>query len=337
MAVARSAFDEDADLCIRAAWLHYGAGLTQGEVAARLGVPNVKAHRLIARANKLGLVRVTIDGAIGQCVALEERLTSEFGLGFCQVAPDLDDEPLPLRALSLVGARYLSLALQSGEHAVIGFGHGRTLAACAAALPRLSAPNVKLVSLLGGLTRRFATTPFDVIHRLVERTGAEAYVLPLPFYANTIEDRAVLLDQRGVRPVVEMGVAATLRLVGIGTMEGDASMLQTGMVEREEFEEARRAGGVGEILGHIFSSRGERVESELSARTLSMPAEDIGRNKTVAIAGGRSKIEPIRAVLASGLIHGLITDERTAQALLAGQAGRKTRRKTQGKPNGENE
>jgi len=317
MAVARGAFDDEADLCVRAAWLHYGAGLTQGEVAARLGVPNVKAHRLIARANKLGLVRISIDGPIAACVALEERLSAKFGLGFCQVAPDLDDEPLPLRTLSLIGSRYLSNALLSGEHAVIGFGHGRTLAACAAALPRISVPGVKLVSLLGGLTRRFSTTPFDVIHRLVERTNAEAYVLPLPFYANTIEDRAVLLDQRGVRPVVEMGIGATLRLVGIGTMEADASMLQTGMVEREEFEEARRAGGVGEVLGHIFSARGVRVETELSARTLSMPAEDIGRQHTVAIAGGRSKIEPIRGVLASGLIHGLITDERTAKALLA--------------------
>ncbi len=100
------------------------------------------------------------------------------------------------------------------------------------------------------------------------------------------------------------------------------------MVEREEFEEARGAGGVGEILGHIFSATGARVETGLSARTLSMPAEDIGRHRTVAIACGRSKIEPVRAVLASGRIHGLITDERTAQALLAGQAGRKTRRKS---------
>ena len=337
MAVARSAFDEERDLCVRAAWLHYGAGLTQGEVAARLGVANVKAHRLIARANKLGLVRVTIDGEIGACVALEERIVSEFAVNFAQVAPDLDDEPLPLRTLSLVGSRYLAGALQSGEHATIGFGHGRTLAACAAALPRLSTPGVRLVSLLGGLTRRFATTPFDVIHRLVERTGAEAYVLPLPFYANNTEDRAVLLDQRGVRPIMEMGVDATLRLVGIGTMEADASILQTGMVERAEFEEARRAGGVGEVLGHIFSMTGEQVETGLSARTLSMPANDIGRHKTIAIAGGRSKVDPIRAVLASGLIHGLITDERTARTLLAGQAGRKTRRGNKRNPRGENE
>ena len=337
MAVSRAAFDEEADLCIRAAWLHYAGGLTQGEVAARLGVPNVKAHRLIARANKLGLVRVSVEGPISELVALETRLCEHFGLGFCQVAPDLDDEALPLRTLSLVGARYLSNALQSGEHAVIGFGHGRTLAACAAALPKLSTPGVKLVSLLGGLTRRFATTPFDVIHRLVERTGAEAYVLPLPFYANTVEDRAVLLEQRGVQPVVDMGVEAGLRLVGVGTMEADASMLQTGMVEREEFEEARRAGGVGEVLGHIFSIHGERVETDLSARALSMSAQDIGRRKTVAVAGGRSKIEAITGVLASRLIHGLITDERTAQALLARKAGRKTRQGNKQNNNGENE
>jgi DNA-binding transcriptional regulator LsrR (DeoR family) len=145
----------------------------------------------------------------------------------------------------------------------------------------------------------------------------------------------VLLDQRGVAPVMQMGVEATLRLVGIGTMEADASMLQTGMVEREELEDARRAGGVGEVLGHIFSSGGERVETDLSARALSMAASDIGRNKTVALAGGRSKIEAIRGVLASRLIHGLITDERTAQALLANQAGRKIRRSNK-KHRGEN-
>jgi len=48
-----------------------------------------------------------------------------------------------------------------------------------------------------------------------------------------------------------------------------------------------------------------------------MPAEEIGRHKTIAIAGGRSKTDAIRSVLASGLIYGIITDERTARALLA--------------------
>jgi DNA-binding transcriptional regulator LsrR (DeoR family) len=308
---------DEAELCLRAAWLHYAGGLTQGDVAKRLNIPSVKAHRLIARANRMGLVRVTIDGSIAECVRLEEALTARFGLASCEVAPDIDDEPLPLKALALAGSRSLERAFLGREHAVIGFGHGRTLAACVAMLPKMNVADVKLVSLLGGLTRRFATTPFDVIHRLVERTGAEAYVLPLPFYANTVEDRAIFLDQRGVAPVVEMGVNATLRLVGIGTLEADASILSTGMVEREDFDEARRAGGVGEVLGHIFDLSGRLIETGISARTLSMPAEDIGRHKTIAIAGGRSKTDAIRSVLSSGLIHGIITDERTARALLA--------------------
>jgi DNA-binding transcriptional regulator LsrR (DeoR family) len=308
---------EDHDLCVRAAWLHYGAGLTQAEVAKRLRVPSLKAHRLIAKANKEGLVRISIEGDIIECVRLEDKIRARFGLQFCEVCPDLDDESLPLQTLSLAGSRFLRLAFESGEDKVIGFGQGRTLAACVNMLPKMSVDGVKLVSLLGGLTRRYSATPFDVIHRLAERTGAEAYVLPLPFYANTIEDRAIFLEQRGVADIMNLGVSATLRVVGIGTMEADASILSTGMIEREEFEAALQAGGMGEILGHIFSLKGKLIENDISARTLSMAAADIARQKTVAVAGGRTKINAIKAALASGLLYGLIIDERTAKALTA--------------------
>jgi DNA-binding transcriptional regulator LsrR (DeoR family) len=308
---------DDHDLCVRAAWLHYGAGMTQSEVAARLGVPSLKAHRLIAKANKEGLVRISIEGDIIECVRLEEKMRARFALQFCEVCPDLDDELLPVQTLSLAGSRFLRLAFENGEEKVIGFGHGRTLAACVNMLPKMNVRDLKLVSLLGGLTRRYSTTPFDVIHRLAERTGAQTYVLPLPFYANSVEDRAVFLEQRGVAAIMQMGIEATLRVVGIGTMQTEATILSTGMIEQHEFDAAVRAGGTGEILGHIFSLHGKLIENDISARTLSMSAADIGKQKTVAIAGGRSKVNAIKAVLASGLVYGVIIDERTAKALTA--------------------
>ena len=46
-----------------------------------------------------------------------------------------------------------------------------------------------------------------------------------------------------------------------------------------------------------------------------MSAADMASRPTVAVAGGRSKVAAIRAVLASGLLRGLITDELTARAL----------------------
>ena len=63
---------------------------------------------------------------------------------------------------------------------------------------------IRFVSLLGGLTRNYAANPYDVMHRLAERTCAQAYVMPVPFFANSAEDREVLLEQRGVREVFEM-------------------------------------------------------------------------------------------------------------------------------------
>jgi len=307
--------EADDDLCARAAWLYYGAGLTQGDVAKRLSIPSVKAHRLIARANRLGLVRVTIDAPISACIELEDALRARFGLDRCVVAPEIDDDPMHLKSLGRSGGQFLQRQIESGAHAAIGVGHGRTLAACVAHLPRMQAPQLKLVSLLGGMTRRYVTTPFDVIHRLAERTNAAAYVLPLPFLANSAEDRAILMEQRGVADVFALGVASTLRFVGVGAIDEEASILSTGLVEPGDFAQARRSGAVGELLGHLFAATGELIDSGVSARALSMSAADIARRPTVAVAGGRSKVDAIRAVLGSGLLRGLITDENTARAL----------------------
>ena len=313
--------EDDASLAARAAWLHHVGRLTQTEVAARLNVPNVKAHRLIARATREGMVRVFVDGEIAGCLNLEQQLCRTYGLSFCEVAPNVDEAALPLRSLGLIGARFLRLACEKGEDAVIGLGHGRTLAACVQHLPRFDGNGVRFVSLLGGFTRRFAANPFDVINRIAERTRAEAYVLPVPFCLNSAEDRAVLMAQRGIDEVFALARSSTLRFVGIGTVDGSAASLATsGMIEPQEFDEIARAGGQGELLGHFFDAAGRRVETELSGRLASLSFDDLAGGRLVAVAGGTAKPDAIRAVLASGLLDGLLTDETTAAALVGPQA-----------------
>ena len=88
------------------------------------------------------------------------------------------------------------------------------------------------------------------------------------------------------------------------------------MIEPEEFDEVARAGGRGEILGHFFDEAGRWVETDLSGRIAALGLDDLKAGKLVAVAGGIAKPDAIRAVLSSGLLHGLLTDERTAGALL---------------------
>lgn len=308
--------DYEASLAIRAAWLHYAGGLTQAAVAKQLGVPSVKAHRLISRAVQEGAVKVSIDGDISECVRLESELKARFNLDFCEIAPDIGEEGFPIRALSIAGASFLRREIEHGGHSCIGVGHGRTLAASVAEMPRLDAKGVQIVSLLGGLTRNYSATPHDVMTRLAEKTGATAYVMPVPFFANTVEDREVLLSQRGVSNVFELAAGAELKLVGVGTTEPDASLVSSGMIQLDEIQEVISQGGVAEILGHFFDEKGQPLETTLTARTLSVGLEEPRRTRIVAIAGGKEKIGAIRSVLMSGCLSGLITDERTAMALV---------------------
>lgn len=315
MSAAKAKRDSDDSLAIRAAWLHHAGGLTQAEVAARLGVTNVKAHRLITRASEAGAVKVTIDGDIAECVVLESLIAERFGLQYSEVVPDLGEEGLPLRALGIAGAGFLQREIRNRADGLLGIGHGRTLAAVVAQMPRIAAGRLRFVSLLGGLTRNYAANPHDVMHRLAEKTGASAFVMPVPFFANSLEDREVLLAQRGVRDVFDLAATADLMIVGIGTAEPDAQLVSSQMIEPEEIQEVKALGGVGEILGHFFDAEGHAIETSLSARTLSLGLDALTGRRIVAIAGGEAKTCAIRSVLMSGCLSGLITDERTALAL----------------------
>jgi DNA-binding transcriptional regulator LsrR (DeoR family) len=308
--------DDETSMATRAAWLHYAGGLTQSDVAKRLGLTSLKAHRLITKANQDGLVKVYIDGEVSECVELENRLAARFGLDYCEVVPEFDADDLPLRALGMAGAQFLKREIENGEETLIGVGHGRTMAASVEYLPRTSAGKTRFVSLLGGLTRKFSANPHDVIHKLAERTGAEAYVMPVPFFANTVEDREVLLGQKGISEVFELAKSAHLLVVGIGTAEHEASLVLTGMIEHSEIEEIKRDGGAGELLGHFFDQNGAAVETTLSNRTMALGRDDLKNRRIVAIAGGRVKTRAIKSVLESRYLSGLITDERTALALV---------------------
>ncbi|KNC11829.1 ERI operon repressor [Pantoea sp. RIT-PI-b] len=316
MKTASTSTERDESLALRAAWLHYVGGLTQAEVAKRLGLPSVKTHRMIARMVAEGAVKVSIDGDIVACVALEDRLRAQFGLNFCHVAPDLGEEGLPVRALGMAGADYLRNLLTSSPSTTLGLGHGRTLSAAIHQLPRIDAPHMRFVSLLGCLTRNYALNPHDVMHRIAEKTGAQAYMMPVPFFANTQEDRDVLLAQRGVSEVFAMAAQSEVKLVGIGTVEPAAQLVEAGMIDEAEINDISSSGAVGELLGHFFDAKGQMIHTSLTARTLSVELDLAHRAEIVALAGGASKVAAIRAVLASGLVTGLITDEMTAQALV---------------------
>jgi DNA-binding transcriptional regulator LsrR (DeoR family) len=120
--------------------------------------------------------------------------------------------------------------------------------------------------------------------------------------------------------VLDLVKRARLMVVGIGTTDPGAQLVASRMIDEAEIREAHDKGGVGELLGHFFDAEGRPVQTSLAARTLSPDLGSLGGRRIVALAGGPAKVRAIGAVLRSGLLAGLITDERTAEALVGAGA-----------------
>src|ERR1700675_5082090 len=86
----RASTPEDLRLALRAATLYYLDGLTQAEIASRLGVSRPTAGRLIARAKLNGLVRIEVvvppDMRDDLHAGEERELERRFGLTEAVVA-----------------------------------------------------------------------------------------------------------------------------------------------------------------------------------------------------------------------------------------------------------
>lgn len=312
--------DQDLSLAARAAWLSHIGGQTQSQIAQRLGISPAKAHRLIALAHSQGLVRVFIDGVPTECLELEMRLASHFGLDNCIVAPSVGDEGDAAAGFLPVGvaaARLLHGLIEGSGPLLIGVGKGRSLAAMVNNLPPLDRPDLKFVSVSGSLTRNLAANPFDVVHRLVERTGGEGYFLPVPYIAASEEEKALLLAQKSVQDLISLARKAEIFVIGIGAVVGDAHVRQVGMVGEPEWRELRSKGAVGDVMGSFVDTNGAPVVAEINRRTLGLSIDDLRGRRVIAVAGGFGKADAVVGALRTGVITDLVLGESVARQMAA--------------------
>ena len=150
--------------------------------------------------------------------------------------------------------------------------------------------------MLGGLTTSFSADPYDVIHRISDRTGVPGYFLPVPFFANSAADREVLLSQIGVSHVMKLARKTTLCIVGIGTATREGFLAKTGAIDARDVAALERLGARSEILCYFHDENGSRVETGLADRSVTLTYDELKRRRIVAAAGGADKVEAIRSV-----------------------------------------
>ena len=304
------------DDAARAAWLAYVGGCKQDEIARHMGISRQAAQRLVAHAMAMGLVKVRIDHPMAHCMALARELRSRYGLSVCSVVPTLQSGKATGLAVSHATGDLLESWLVADKPCVIGLGTGRTLRAAVEHLPRVPAEDHRIVSLTGNISPDGSTAYYNVLFTIADRVGSRTYPMPLPVIAASAEERYALLNQKTLATTRRLAAETDVRFVGIGPIHDHAPLVMDGFISPDDGRRLAMRGAIGEILGFVFDGEGNLVDDEINTRVTSTPLAVSPQIPTIAAAQGAEKQASIRAALTGRLITGLVTDERTAEALL---------------------
>jgi DNA-binding transcriptional regulator LsrR (DeoR family) len=315
---SRRAGDARLDDAARAGWLYYVAGNTQDQIAAKLGVSRQSAQRLVSLAVSEGLVRVRLDHPIADCLDLAERLKSRYALDLVEVVPSDPGSNSTTLGISEAAGAEIERQLRQAEPLVMAIGTGRTLKAAIEQLPSMDCPQHKVVSLTGTITPDGSAAFYNVVFTMADRVKARSFPMPMPVIASSREEREMLLAQPMIQSTLKLAAQADITFVGIGDLGPRAPLFVDGFITEAELKALQKAGAVGEIVGWAFDREGRLIEGLTNERVASAPIPSRENSLVVALAMGELKLPGIQAAITRRLVNGLITDERTAEALLAG-------------------
>jgi len=304
------------DDAARAGWFYYVAGNTQDQIAAKLGVSRQTAQRLVSLAVSEGLIKVRVDHPIAQCLDLAQRLRSRFALDLVEVVPSDPDSTSTTIGIAGAAAAEIERRLRSERPIVMAIGTGRTLKAAIEQLPPMECPQHKVVSLTGNIAPDGSAAFYNVIFTMADRIKARSFPMPLPVIASSPQEREMLLGQPMIQPTLALAARADVTFVGIGDLGPKAPLYEDGFVSEGELKALQKAGAVGEIVGWVFDREGRMIDGITNDRVASAPLPSRERSLVVALAMGERKLPGILAAVNRRLVNGLITDERTAAALL---------------------
>lgn len=308
-------------LVTKVARLYHTRGLRQVEIAERMHLSQPRVSRLLAQAEELGIVRNIVAVPADLNRDLEQALCRAYDIRDAHVVDSVDTDAEDLTIdLGHAAAPLVARALVDVGPGTVGFtSWSRTLRHMVEMLRVPQPAPGHIVEMLGDIGE--PTLQQDVMHltqRFATLTGARPAFLRVPGVVASPARRAALLEDPHVRAALGLLDDLDLALLGIGPCEV-VGPLRPGdnYFTREQFDEAARAGAVGQICLRFLDASGSVVATPLDDLVVGVTHEQIRRARSRwAVAGGKDKYAILRAALTGGWLDRLVTDTATAEHLL---------------------
>jgi len=297
-----------------AARRYYLQDRSRVEIASELGVSRFKVARMLEQARSLGIVTIEVHAPDFVDSELSIELKNKFGLIHAIAATVPSPKPEAIRrALGGATATLLEEIVTSDD--TLGFTAGRTLDEMTKLLTEL--PYCDVVA-LGGVAGPVREHGIEIVRRVARASGGESYPIFAPLLVQDQATANALKADPLIRDAYSRFSRVTIGVVAIGSWSPPDSQLYDSAEHGGTARSLVRRGVIGEVVATLYDRDGN-IDTTLDDRSLAITAEEL-RNipEVIGVAGGASKVDAIRAALASRLISSLITDSETASKLIEG-------------------
>ncbi|MCJ8518818.1 DNA-binding transcriptional regulator LsrR (DeoR family) [Pseudorhizobium tarimense] len=308
---------EQQELMVRAAWFYHVEGLTQAQIGERMNLTRRRINELLALALEQGVVRVSFSSPFAENVELEARLCERFGLQHAIVSPTPGD-PVHMHAvIGRASAAFLDRLIQVRKPRSIGVGWGATLYETARQMNQAQEPDMRIRSLMGGLTRGSEINTFEIVRSFAKVLNAKCHYFAAPIYAGSEEAHAVVMAQPVFQEFVRDAANVDVSFLSVGDVTGQSLQVRYGLPAQTKVSELVAAGAVGDILGRYLDTEGRSVHHCVNRQVISPDLEAYCSIPTRIVAsGGPHKHAILLAVLRAQLATAVVTDADSARVLL---------------------
>ncbi len=302
-------------LKFKAAKYYYEKDLTQQEIADKMNVSRPTVSNLLSQAREEGIVKIEIEDIRkdGQLIEAEKKIEDLYGLDEVKIAKCQSQAAL-LDCIGQKAAEYFDRVV---EHQMkVGVSWGRTLSSMMKHLPgRREDMELEVVTLAGGSGDSSSEVHCNILaDKIIENYGGAGYYLYAPVIVDNEDVCRALLSNQETQKILEKAKNVDLAIVGIGSPIESSNLLKTGYFQEEEVKEVRKKGAIGDICSRFFDEEGNSCDLSINRRAIGITLDDLRKiNCVVGVAGGKEKIESIKAAMLGDYIDVLITDAITAE------------------------
>lgn len=306
----------ETSLMVETARLYYEHHFSQQKIANKLGISRPGISRLLQKAREAGIVKIEILDPDSKGTALEAKLKKKYNLNDVIVVPNENEDNDTIKErLGKSAVSYLDRLIKNNM--ILGVSWGTTMLQVAKNIQAKPTTGLTIVQLNGGVTRaEYDTHASEVAQKMGEKYRAVPFLLPLPAIVDNMNVKNAILSDKNIAYTLNLGKQAEVVIFTIGKFDYDSVLVKANYFEQNEVDSLIKNGAVADVCSRIIDNSGNICSVKLNDRTIGIELDEIKRKKySIAVAGGKDKINAIKAAIKGKLFNVLITDELVASQL----------------------